>query len=510
MSDLTSTSNITGSEFRTKLSNYNSTKALLLKAISDKAIQKANLYNGIMITEQNGFQVFDDQSTPVDRIKMGQISPGIFGQRLKYANGNVSSETLSDGTQRMYDKDGNIIFDSGGLNPLEIAGFGIVRGLTFQATNISYAFKATTTVKNDYIAGSANLYLNSVANIAVGDHIIVDYADGFTSKNHVVTGVYTDYVTVKTGTSSPYSFPKDIKAGTTVCIISQSVRNGSTCDITISAGAATLPNGKYITINSEQVLTSVDCKANPGDADGFEIRILWLGSDGVVRIASVGTVGSVTEIYANVYTYTTSSLSNPRTVNLGTGTNTPDANAIIIGHLLVGWGLGYHPPQLFYTTSYRDERPIQIEKNYGSYSKTILASSNVIFGEEKIGIFSIVANVPYLYSIPIGYGVKCVIASIWVNGTNGGLIIARLLDTLQSDCMGTTAIEISSTPKIVLDKYPPTDDDGVLLSPNALLPNVSLKRAWLEVGYDRQVYLQLSFISTESKIVAFKMFYQGF
>jgi hypothetical protein len=86
LSSLTTTSNIVGTTFRTNFKNYYDKRALLLKAISDKA--KTNLADhdsnpsphnlpSYARMENTGFTVYDDQGNK--RTHSGQYSPGEYG-----------------------------------------------------------------------------------------------------------------------------------------------------------------------------------------------------------------------------------------------------------------------------------------------------------------------------------------------------------------------------------------------------------------------------------------------
>jgi hypothetical protein len=440
----------------------------------------------------------------------GMTSQGNLGTSTRiwagatYANrDNAPFRVQQDGRVKVKDANDNLVMDSDGLNPLEISGFGIVNGLTFETINVVYTFAATPTTTSLATAGTNRLYLSSVAGITTSNKVAYKYSNGFHNDNYAISAVGANYIDLVS------NLTYDVASGTTIYIVSSSVRNGSSGDIIITGGSATLPNGEYITV-SDTTLTSQDFMANPGDADGFEFRLLWLGSDGVIRIASSGTSGTIVEIYPDIYITALSNPSNPRTTNLGVGTNTPDANAVILGYFLVGWALGANAPKVFLSSTYRDERPIKIERNVGSYNKTQLINYNNNSNSEMISITLDTPGETYLHSINLGVGISQIIGTIkrvepiildfpppYHNHSDnlmGGIIITRIVDASSVGNFATTAIEISDTPKIIQEHYEAGDYLGFLLNATALDTTfIVLERAWLEVGLGKCTYLQMVF-----------------
>jgi hypothetical protein len=86
---MSTTTDITGNEFRSKFTDYYEKKSLLLKAISDKTVQLEKTYNNVQITEEYGIQVFDNSATPLERVRMGNYASGKYGLRITNSNGTT-------------------------------------------------------------------------------------------------------------------------------------------------------------------------------------------------------------------------------------------------------------------------------------------------------------------------------------------------------------------------------------------------------------------------------------
>ena len=73
------------------------TGGLPTEQLSGSFVEQDTFYNRVKISSTDGIQVFDNQATPVDRIKIGQITSSLYGIRMKNRFGNITFDTDSDG-----------------------------------------------------------------------------------------------------------------------------------------------------------------------------------------------------------------------------------------------------------------------------------------------------------------------------------------------------------------------------------------------------------------------------
>lgn len=73
---------------------------------ASNSVQKDSLYNQVKISTANGIQVLDGSSN--ERVKIGNISSGIYGMQLKRSDGTVVLQQDSNGDILMAGKLGKI------------------------------------------------------------------------------------------------------------------------------------------------------------------------------------------------------------------------------------------------------------------------------------------------------------------------------------------------------------------------------------------------------------------
>jgi hypothetical protein len=503
---------VTGTVSGTSASTLVSTANTAL-ATANTSVQQDTFYNKTKITTANGIQVFD--ASNVQRVKIGQTDTDKYGMNLYYNTGALAQETLSDGSLRSYDINGNIIFDSNGLNSLQLAGFGIINGFGIKTESLTYtsgAFLSKTTNANSLFLGSGvhRIYLSSTTGVTTAQKVTIKGVKlwfNIAVTVNVVTATYVDVFAF----SLPYE-NNVIPSDSEVIFIDTSAGNiGSTGSIRVSAGELTRPDGSYFKSDTDIVVSGISFTSSSSDADGFVVKVVYFDSNGVVRYGDVGTSGLIYEIYPNVYDMSNTSFPNPRTTSIGG--NPIDSNAIILGAFLCGWGLGNYPPYQITDQKYRDIRPLGIaESPY--FGRLQLASSNV--NNEVVDYnLNMVAGQRIHYAQNISEGSKAVILAIQKFTTNpdddspseskkGALLF---VNTKKEDAFGSFALGIGNTNSLVSEYYDATTSFGYLLSPTEWgTTSIYIERAWISQG-DIYPQLHISFYSTGTENIYFRYSY---
>ncbi len=447
---------------------------------ANNAVQKDTFYNRVKISTANGIQVYDNQAVPVDRVKIGQIDATNYGMQLKYPSGAVSQETLSDGSIRTYDDNGNVVMDSNGLNSLQIAGYGIIEGLRTSISGVSYdsSIVAKTITADSTYLGSGDHRINiNTTGVTTSSKLVFNTLVGYHVEN--IESVYFGYVIVDN--SSWPAIGGLFKTGQTLWVYNGTTSPaGCTASVTISTGKLTRPNGEFFELTSSYTISNYSFKVPSTEGDGIKELLIWIGGDGVIRHgeASIGS-GSGIMLYPDQFG-TTTTFVTPRATSIGG--YAIDPNAIVIAVYFFGWGLGLNPPQLRADLSSYDRRPITTEND--DYSKLISSTAMSLF---TVGIVSSAKGTRYVHTISLDETPKFAIVGVtkhpasamgpWSpnNTKNGATLFIPLRLPFR---FGSWSVSPSG---MIMEYF----DDGVgygyLVSPTDLdMTYMRIERAWLE------------------------------
>ena len=391
----------------------------------DKTIKQEEFYNGVQISSNEGVEIYDNNNNKVLQVggvdKDGDGEKDTYGFQAIHEDGSRTTidkngVDIRGGNIKIYDSEGKLILDGKGVNPLETSGWGITDGLTFEVESLQMndyiAVKVTETIDLDEIETPFYLYVDDVSqlgssgrldvigsNTFYGIYFNYDEVDTSNKRIRVVSGRFRDtlyegdfvYASMVDGTSIPA--PSGIAV------------------LKFAKGSAILKNGKYVSFN-EDFIYNLPVSIGFSDSDGWQYRVLWIGSDGEIKNAAASTIGVIDSI-TKIAKYP----SNPREENIGEGT--PDPNAVILGAVLCGTGrAGEFSVNVFMHPDFRDERAVKVttsryEKSYLTVlEKSVLASSPVThdcYIEKDIYLSS---GEEYEITIPIGKGKRIAIVSL--------------------------------------------------------------------------------------------------
>jgi phage minor structural protein len=164
LSDLTTTSDITGSLFRSYFTSYYNKRTILEKKISDTAksladaaqakadssVQQDTFYNRVKTSTTGGIEIYD--ASNVQRLQIADLGSGKYGIRIKNGSGATTVETNSDGTLALTGGSVTVTHSDGSKSILNSSGLQVITEFTGGTTPYSYTLYNASGVQR-YVKG---------------------------------------------------------------------------------------------------------------------------------------------------------------------------------------------------------------------------------------------------------------------------------------------------------------------------------------------------------------------
>lgn len=330
----------------------------------------------------------------------------------RYVTFEESRQRVQNGEIFVVDKYGQVIVNQEGVDVQNIAGFGIESGGIISVQNkvqdrlevtISQSATDVDVTRTIYVGDTSLLPSSNQTN----DLFLIEYTEekpAIAFNNEQYAGPLSVKWTGKTATSL---------TGVTIELGAKNVYQGNLIykwirpvgDIVVSPMTVVMPNKKRFVI-TETRFAQQTLGTSRSDQDGWEFRILYIDSNGQVKLESAGTQGGLRQYPPN-----------------------PPAGSVRIGYMLIGDGLTLpdgtinsgrdrdsrsrpiFKELIYHDFRYRDERLIRT-------SDRDILIGGVPYGTQTLAV-SVAAKEYKTYYIPVGKGRRSTNLSITIDDGSG-------------------------------------------------------------------------------------------